>query len=57
MKEQIEIKIDAQWGSEFQKETIMNTLALMLEAWAKASATYHRANHFSVQIGTKATDQ
>jgi len=56
MNKDIEIKISAKWGSEFQRSIAYETLIIMLKAWVNFRRGTHNKNHIEMIIDGKNID-
>jgi hypothetical protein len=53
----IEVKIQAKWGSEFQRSISYQTLILILKAWLAFRRSTHSKNHVVLLVDGKDLDQ
>lgn len=56
MNQDIEIKISAKWGSEFQRSVSYQTLIILLKAWGAFRRATHKKNHVVVSIDGHSID-
>jgi hypothetical protein len=56
MEQDIEVKISAKWGSEFQRSISYQSLILMLKAWTAFRRATHSKNKLSISIDSKDID-
>ena len=56
MDQDIEIKISAKWGSEFQRSVSYQTLIILLKSWTAFRRATHSKNRLTLTIDTKDLD-
>lgn len=49
-KQKITIQIEAEWGSDFQKEVALDSLKVIIEAWSNFRDKSHKKNKITYKI-------